>query len=101
MLVNFESRFSEEMHMNHHSKVARAIQSEINEILYRYWNPIGMGDELPKNEYEAYAGPVYRALMNGKRATQIVELLTEMEAQVGSASGCEGRRRHELPPVPP
>ena len=87
--------------MNHHSKVARAIQSEINEILYRYWNPIGMGDELPKNEYEAYAGPVYRAMMNGKRATQIVELLTEMEAQVGSASGCEGRRRHELPPVPP
>lgn len=78
--------------MNNRSKTARSIQSEINEILYRYWDPIGMNDVLPKDEYAAYVGSVYRALAYGKREPQIVDLLTELEANFGCRAALADKR---------
>lgn len=48
---------------------------------------------MPKDEYEAYAGPVYRALMIGKRAAQIVELLTEMQGHIGCRATMARKRQ--------
>ena len=58
---------------------AREIQQEISQILFECWDPIGLNDVLPRDEYDAYVGMVYRALFNGKRELGIVRLLTEIE----------------------
>jgi hypothetical protein len=65
--------------MERRSRQARQILSAINEILHSYWDPIGMNDVLPKDEYEAYVGEIYRALVNGKSEEGLVGLLTSIE----------------------
>ena len=65
--------------MDNRSRRAREIYSAINDILYSYWDPIGMRGALPKDEYEAYVGKVYRALVDGKSEFGLIRLLTSME----------------------
>jgi hypothetical protein len=65
--------------MDHGARQARQIYSAINEILFTYWDPIGMNEALPKDEYEAYVADVYRALVNGKSEWGLVKLLTSIE----------------------
>jgi len=65
--------------MDQRTRQARQIYGAINEILFTYWDPIGMNDVLPKDEYESYVGEVYRALANGKSEAGLVRLLTSIE----------------------
>jgi len=65
--------------MDLRTRQARQICSAINEILFTFWDPIGMNDVLPNDEYEAYVGEVYRALVNGKSEAGLVKLLTAIE----------------------
>ena len=65
--------------MDRRARQARRIYSAINEILHTYWDPIGMNDALPKDEYEGYVGVVYRALADGKSEAGLVSLLTTLE----------------------
>lgn len=58
---------------------ARQIQKEISEILFEFWDPIGLNDALPRGEYDAYVGRVYRALSDGKGELGVVRLLTDIE----------------------
>jgi hypothetical protein len=65
--------------MNGNTRQARQIQEAINHILFTYWDPIGMNDALPKDEYQAYVAEVYRALVNGTSENGLVSLLTSIE----------------------
>ena len=65
--------------MDLRARRARQILSAINDILFEYWDPIGMNDALPRDEYEGYVADVYRALVNGKSEAGLVELLTAIE----------------------
>jgi hypothetical protein len=65
--------------MDHKARQARQIYSAINQILFTYWDPIGINDVAPKDEYEAYVADVYRALVNGKSERGLVGLLTSIE----------------------
>lgn len=65
--------------MDRRTRRARQSHSAINEILFTYWNPIGMNDALPKDEYQAYVADVYRALVNGKSEWGLVSVLTAIE----------------------
>ena len=65
--------------MDRRARQARQIHSAINDILFEYWDPIGMNEALPRDEYEAYVADVYRALVNGKSEAGLVQLLTTME----------------------
>jgi hypothetical protein len=65
--------------MDRRSRQARRIYSAINEILHTYWDPIGMGEAPPKDEYESYVGVVYRALADGKSEAELVSLLATLE----------------------
>jgi hypothetical protein len=42
---------------------ARDIQHAIRNVLYRYWDPIGVAGEAPPDEYDRYIGGVYRLLI--------------------------------------
>ena len=65
--------------MDSKARQARQIYSAINDILFTYWDPIGINDVAPKDEYEAYVADVYRALVNGKSERGLVSLLTSIE----------------------
>ena len=41
----------------------------INQILWRDWDPIGCG--VPEDEYESYAWPVYKLLIDGAARADI------------------------------
>lgn len=68
--------------MDHKRRTVRHVYEEINKILFTYWDPIGMNDVLPKDEYEAYVGAVYGALANGTSEEGLVRLLTSLENEM-------------------
>ena len=62
------------------SRVNRAaeIQASIRQVLYRDWNPIGVGS-LPEDEYDSYIAPVYRILAGSRSEQELVDLLYRIE----------------------
>ena len=79
--------------MSTKSKRARQVQDQINRILFESWDPIGMKDVLPTDEYEGYVGPVYRALVNGADEAKIIALLTQLESQIGGRARWPDKRK--------
>ena len=59
---------------------AKYTHLQINEILFRNWNPIG-AEGLPLDEYEGYVGSIYRALAEDATETELAELLRSIEWQ--------------------
>jgi hypothetical protein len=49
----------------------------LNNVLVHEWDPIGLGQELPWDEYDAITGPVATLLRSGAPTDQIAETLTE------------------------
>ena len=78
--------------MKPRAKASRQVQSEINEILCRHWDPLDLSDALPKDEYQGYVGAVYRALVNGEGVFRIVRLLAELESKIGCQSPIARKR---------
>jgi len=67
--------------MASHDDQARQIQSAIQAILLREWDPIGVADEpRAKDEYDAYIGGVYRLLASGASAEAVAAHLSRLEA---------------------
>lgn len=57
------------------------IQSEIREVLYRNWDPIGVSGEAPNDEYDAYIGGIYRLLTSTRSVSDIAEHLQRLETE--------------------
>jgi hypothetical protein len=79
--------------MDARAKRARVIQEEINRILFESWDPIGMSDVLPQDEYASYVGPVYRALVNGANEAEIISVLTGLESNIGCRARWPDKRK--------
>ena len=62
----------------------------IREVLVQHWDPIGVMDDpsWPRDEYDAYTGPIASALERGDSADLIAEYLGKIEEE-----------RMGLPPV--
>jgi hypothetical protein len=62
------------------SRATRAakIQASIRQVLYRDWNPIGVGS-LPEDEYDSCIAPVYRILAGSRSEQELVDLLYRIE----------------------
>ncbi len=68
--------------MNELSKKAIKIQESIRHILFYDWDPIGINDLAPDDEYDSYVGGIYRLLASGASECQITEHqleITKME----------------------
>lgn len=65
--------------MNERSKKAIEIQESIRHILFYDWDPIGINDLAPDDEYDSYIGGVYRILASGASEHQIIEHLRQLE----------------------
>ena len=61
---------------------AREIQDNIRTVLVHDWNPIGF--DVPRDEYDAYIGGVYRLLFQGASIPDIANHLASVESlQIG------------------
>jgi hypothetical protein len=65
--------------MKKRSKKAIEIQESIRHILFYDWDPIGINDSFPDDEYNSYVGGIYRLLASGASEFQIIERLYQLE----------------------
>jgi hypothetical protein len=62
----------------------KEIFQAVDEILYKYWNPIGINTLVPRDEYEGYVGGVYRLLASGASRAELDAHLANVElTQIG------------------
>ena len=71
----------------------RAIYLAINEILWHDWDPIGVNNIAPRDEYENYTPEIFRLKMSGARTEEIANKLLELEQ---NTIGMGGGREHCL-----
>ena len=79
--------------MNHQARQARGIQEQIRQILLNDWDPIGIRD-VPEaqDEYDSYAGGVYRLLADGASPVEVAKHLARIEGeQMGLPSSADVR----------
>lgn len=55
------------------------IQEAIRRILWEDWDPIGINDCAPDDEYDSYLGGIYRLLVSDTSEHQIQEALKQYE----------------------
>lgn len=69
---------------------ANEIGDEIRRILFFEWDPIGLSSdpESPRDEYDDYAGLVYRILVSGGSENDLIDHLYKIERdQIGMSCG--------------
>jgi len=78
------------------SKKAKAIeiQESIRQILFYDWDPIGINEFGPSDEYDSYAGSIYRLLASGTSEYQIIERLYQFETASMGLSGNREKLKH-------
>jgi len=74
-------------------KRATEIQDSIRQILFREWDPIGLCDYGPKDEYDSYIAPVYRILAGSRSEDDLIDFLHRTESET---IGMPGGRRETL-----
>ena len=71
---------------------SREIQERIGRILFEDWDPLGLRDVAPSDEYDSYVGGVYRLLASGASCEQVAEHLAELErGPMGSSTATAAR----------
>lgn len=69
--------------MKDQQRHAKAFMDAIREVLVRDWDPIDLMSDpsAPRDEYDAYIGPLASALARGDTASTIAEQLSKIEQQ--------------------
>jgi hypothetical protein len=65
--------------MKKQGKKAVKIQESIRHILFYVWNPVGINDLTPDDEYDSYIGGIYRLLSSGTSEFQIIQHLHQLQ----------------------
>ncbi len=55
----------------------RRLYQAVREVLFKEWDPIGVCEHAPKDEYDAYVPAVCSLLMQGADAVKIAGQLTD------------------------
>ncbi len=61
----------------------------INQILWNNWDPLGINDAAPIDEYQSYVPELYTMLMSNKTSKEISERLFKIETEIMGLTGCE------------
>ncbi len=80
--------------MKKRSKKAIEIQESIRHILFYDWDPIGINDSFPDDEYDSYVGGIYRLLASGASEFQIIERLYQLETISMGLNGNQERLKN-------
>jgi len=78
--------------MSKRKQKAIEIQDAIRQVLLYEWDPIGVSDmPAAQDEYDSYAGGIYRLLASGASEYQIIERLYNIETV---SMGLPGNREY-------
>jgi len=68
-----------------------SLYKKIDEILWNDWDPIGVNDIAPRDEYQSYVPEIYKMVMENKTETEIAERLHKIERET---MGMFGNKEH-------
>lgn len=71
----------------------KEIENEIRDILFDEWDPIGINDSGPRDEYDNYIGRVYRFLNEGKDVEFLAKHLLNLEVGSMHCTTTEAHRK--------
>ena len=57
----------------------KVMEEAIRYLLFEVWDPLGVNDLAPKDEYDLYIGEIYRLLADNPSADQVAEKLRQLE----------------------
>lgn len=57
----------------------RELYKSIDEILWNDWDPIGVNDNAPRDEYQSYTPTIFSLKINGVETETIAKKLYEIE----------------------
>jgi hypothetical protein len=60
---------------NPKEKHTRNVVKQIHDVLWYDWDPIGINDSGPDNEYDYYIGGIYRILSGNPTESELMEYL--------------------------
>jgi len=64
-----------------------SLYEQINEILWNDWDPIGIKDIAPHDEYSGYTTTIYRLKTNGVDKETIANTLNQIETDTIGLTG--------------
>lgn len=67
------------------------IRKEIDIILWEDWDPIGVNDDVPRDEYQSYVQQILNLVYNNSSVDKLVERLFEIETYTMGLPGDKER----------
>jgi hypothetical protein len=71
----------------------KEIYKSVDEILWNEWDPIGVNDIAPRDEYQSYVPEIFSMLIHNKTKIEIADRLYKIETEI---IGVFGNREHCL-----
>ena len=65
----------------------KKLYKSIDEILWNDWDPIGVNDFAPRDEYQSYTPPILSLKINGADTETIAKMLYEIETEIIGVTG--------------
>lgn len=65
----------------------KKLYQEIDELLWNEWDPIGINDFAPRDEYQSYTPLIFRLKRGGAKEDEIAEKLHEIEKETIGVPG--------------
>ncbi|MBA3034900.1 MAG: hypothetical protein FP814_00235 [Desulfobacterium sp.] len=62
-------------------KLARDVMKRIHDVLWKDWDPIGVNDDGPDDEYDLYIGGIYRILLGNPTESELIDHLYHIETE--------------------
>jgi hypothetical protein len=72
------------------------IQDSIRQILSCEWDPLGLCDYGPKDEYDSYIAPVYRILVGSRSEGELIDFLHLTESETIGMPGGQRKALREV-----
>ncbi len=71
----------------------KKLYNSVDEILWNEWDPIGVNDFAPRDEYQSYVPEIFSLLIHNKTEKEIADRLYKIETET---IGVIGSREHCL-----
>lgn len=72
-------------------KIDKELYTKVDEILWNDWDPIGVNEVAPRNEYQDYTPIIFALLIRNRTVKEISHQLYEIETKT---IGLKGNRAH-------
>ena len=79
------------MKICHMTEGEKDLYKTVDEILWNDWDPIGVNNIAPRDEYQSYVPEIFSMLINSKPEKEIADRLYKIETET---IGVLGNREH-------